>query len=437
MSLRPPRRLAIKHARLYRTHNLLATSIRFFATTSIRPAIGRSPRVRDIERAKKHERRQPIQAEASERWPTAILDAAYGKGGLAVSSANAIRILDGFQELGSRPDEKLVRQRCSQWNIKPLTLTKLAFVLLRSGSQHHATAKALMIAASKQRDVAATLHLMSKAIKINNYRHPDVASARQHLSDLATSGNPQALTLAGQIRESEGDYEKALERYERAARVRVTTDTSGAVSDGTIADAWSGIARLQAIAKNWTEAKAALEKAALQHDDPSAYYGLAQHYESLTSPNWLNYMLKAAMSGDAAAANKLGRYYLGHVLGILPLAKTGKAVIGNTSLRQSSENLILATEWFTIGAESSITASQLYLAIVLRAQGQMEKAVDWLAMASSDRQLDHASAYYKKYWHNNNYSFLWRSDTSEEEDEYCLRTLVERWAEQHEKMRRR
>lgn len=290
-----------------------------------------------------------------------------------------------------------------------------------------------MIAASKQQDAAATLHLMSEA---QNYRHPDVASAQQHLSVLARSGNPHALTFAGQIHESEGNYEKALERYERAASISVTTNRSDAVPNGTIADAWSGIARLQAIAKKWTEAKAALEKAALQYDDPSAYYGLAQRYESLKSPNWLNYMLKTAISGNAAAADKLGRYYLGHVLGIFPLAETGKALIGNTSLQQSSENLTLATEWFTIGAESSIPISQLYLAIVLRAQGQIEKAFDWLAMASSDRQLAHTSSYYKKYWHNDDYSFLWRSDISKEEDEYCLRTLVERWAEQHEKMRR-
>lgn len=114
MSLPPSRLLAIKNARLYRIHDLLATNPRFFATTSIRPAIGRSPRVRYAERAKKPQRRQPIQAEASERWPTAILDAAHKKGGLAVSSANAIQILDGFQKLGSRPDEKVVRQLCSR-----------------------------------------------------------------------------------------------------------------------------------------------------------------------------------------------------------------------------------------------------------------------------------------------------------------------------------
>ena len=310
----------------------------------------------------------------------------------------------------------------------------LAYVLLRSGPQHSTTAKDLMVAASKQSDSAATLQLMSEAIKIQNHRHPDVTFARQHLAGMAKAGHPKALTLMGQIRESEGNFEKALKLYESAISIDRSTGNSAEAHDGTLADAWSGIARLKAIARDWTSGKAALEKAALQYDDPSAYYGLAQQYTSLTSPDWLKYMLKAAISGDAAAANKLGRYYLGRTLGIPPLANIEKALIGSTSKHVSSEILTLATEWFIIGAESSIVTSQLYLAILLRAQGQIQEGLDWLAKAGSDKQLDDAISYYKQYWHNENYSFLWRSDDSGEENEYCLRTLVGRWAEQHEKL---
>lgn len=309
----------------------------------------------------------------------------------------------------------------------------LAYVLLRSGPQHSTIAKDLMVAASKRSDSAATLQLMSEAIKIQNHRHPDVAFARQHLADMAKAGNPKALTLMGQIRESESSYEKALRFYESAARVDGSTGISTESSDGTLADAWSGIARLKAIAGDWAGSKAALEKAALQYDDPSAYYGLAQQYTSLTSPNWLNYILKAAISGDAAAANKLGRYYLGHTLAVHPLAEIGKGFTGSTSSRLSSESLTMATEWFTVSAESSIVTSQLYLAILLRAQGQTQEGLNWLTKAGSDKQLADAISYYRQHWHNEHYNFLWRSDHSEEENEYCLRTLVARWAEQHEK----
>lgn len=309
----------------------------------------------------------------------------------------------------------------------------VAYVLLRSGPQHSATAKDLMIAASKQSDSAATLQLMSEAIKIQNHRHPDVTFARQHLADMAKARNPKALTLMGQIRESEGNLEKALKLYESTTRINSGTEGVAEGLDGTLADAWSGIARLKAIAGDWAGGKAALEKAALQYDDPSAYYGLAQQCISLTSPDWLNYMLKAAISGDAAAANKLGRYYLGHTLGIRQLAKRGKALVGPASSSRSSESLTLAIAWFTIGAESSVATSQLYLAILLRAQGKVQEGLDWLAKAGSDKQLNGAISHYEEYWHNENHNFLWRSDDNGEGNEYCLRTLVGRWAEQHEK----
>lgn len=112
MSFRPVQVLAIiKVARLYRVPSLIATNARFFATTLIRP-IGRSPRVRDLEWAKKRQTRQPAQTDDSERWPIAILDAAHEKGGLKVSSARAVQILDGFQKVGRRPNEKDVQQLC-------------------------------------------------------------------------------------------------------------------------------------------------------------------------------------------------------------------------------------------------------------------------------------------------------------------------------------
>lgn len=124
MSFRPVRVLAVKCATLYEVPDLLATRARPFATTSIRP-IGRSPRVKDLEWAKKRRRRLPIQADDTERWPTVILDAAHEKGGLAVSGANAVQILDNFQTLGRRPSEKEVRQLCS-------SLFSFAWIL-----QHH------------------------------------------------------------------------------------------------------------------------------------------------------------------------------------------------------------------------------------------------------------------------------------------------------------
>lgn len=92
-------------------------------------------------------------------------------------------------------------------------------------------------------------------------------------------------------------------------------------------------------------------------DNPHAYYYLAM-YTGSSSPTHEARLLKAAASGVIEAAHNLGVYY-----------------------QSVSPNPILAHEWYTLAATEGFALSQFNLAIILRDEGKLLAAVEWLAKA--------------------------------------------------------
>ena len=305
-----------------------------------------------------------------------------------------------------------------------MTLTLLAHILFRSGTKEnkiHVTP--LFVAASELFDNAATLHLISQAIKTFNLRHPDIKHAREHLRELASSNNSAALILLGKVYETEKQHLKALELYEKVTTINDDTYTGGEALDSRIAEAWENIARIKLDLGDEDGAKEAIEKGAFEYDDPQAYYLLAKNFRPLTSPDYLPFMLKAAVSGVAEATDQLGMYYLRQAMGNLPqnpessepakaestspapnpnptptpIAKHHSPKIPSPAFPLTSP-LTLSTSWFHIGAENLIPRSQIYLALLLREEGCHAQGLAWLEKAAEAPKWALAVPWFQKRW---------------------------------------
>ena len=107
MRLRPGSILTIRASKSSLKCGTTLGSTRAFTTTNYLH-VGRSPTVRAIERNKKKFAKQDV----SQSWPIEILEAAFRSGGLRLSSAAAIRILDYFRTLGRAPSKSEVKKLC-------------------------------------------------------------------------------------------------------------------------------------------------------------------------------------------------------------------------------------------------------------------------------------------------------------------------------------
>lgn len=74
------------------------------------------------------------------------------------------------------------------------------------------------------------------------------------------------------------------------------------------------------------------------------------------------YLLKAAASGVIEAAHNLGVYY-----------------------QTTSPNSMFAQEWYTLAATEGFAPSQVNLATMLKAQGKLVTACEWLVKAQVEQ----------------------------------------------------
>lgn len=95
-------------------------------------------------------------------------------------------------------------------------------------------------------------------------------------------------------------------------------------------------------------------------DNPHAYYYLAMN--SPPSPMHETYLLRAAASGVIEAAHNLGVYY-----------------------QSTSPNPTLAKEWYTLAATEGFAPSQVNLATMLRNEGKLATACEWLTQAQVEK----------------------------------------------------
>ena len=276
---------------------------------------------------------------------------------------------------------------------------------------HNLTAQRLLFAASKLGDSTATYLLIKEAIRLGRLGSSSLAGPRRRLQILADEGNLAAIYLAGQIYESEGKLSHALKLYESATSSNKNAPHGEKAPNTTLSDIWKAISRLKAKAGDDVGAQEAIRTCALRYDDPMAYYELAKAYTPPLSEDYEIYMLKAAASGEPKAAHELGVLYYRQSQGSssASLDSTSNAkdsgsktpnIQSTTSLapKMASEKATQARGWFAIGAESGIPISQIYLAVLLRAEGKSDEGSGWLDKASSAIQWTAAMSWLQNIW---------------------------------------
>lgn len=223
--------------------------------------------------------------------------------------------------------------------------------------------------------------------------------------------------LAGQISEYKGKSAHAIEIYEKA------TESIGGAPEGINApnnilrDIWKAMSRAKAFLGDHDGAEAAIRTCALQLDDPVAYYELAKSFTSPSSQDYEVYMLKAAASGEPKAAHELGVLYHKQSQGGTLASRNSisskrinksampkvKNVVDGQGLPLLSSKIVSekstqAREWLTIGAESDIPVSQLYLAVLLRAAGKSNEGFEWLARTPGSGNWYSAMSWLRSMW---------------------------------------
>ena len=280
---------------------------------------------------------------------------------------------------------------------------------------HNLTAQKLLFAASKLGDSTATFLLIKEAIRFGRLGNSNLISSRRHLQTLADEGNVTAMYLAGQIHELEGKLSHALKLYESVTSSLVDAPYGDKAYDNTLSDIWKAVSRLKAKAGDKSGAQDAIRTCALQYDDPVAYYELAKAYTSPQSNDYENYMLKAAASGEPKAAHELGVLYLKQFQGNAfvspdttsnandrrlkePMIQCTISAPPTIAPKMASAKTIQAREWFAIAAESDIPISQVYFAILLRAEGKPGEGLEWLDRASSVLKWTAAMSSLRSMW---------------------------------------
>lgn len=292
-------------------------------------------------------------------------------------------------------------------------MTILANILRRSRLEHcQATARSLILAASYLHDSGATLQLVNEAIRDSTLTHPDIIGPRTHLEILVKKHkNPAAMILLGRIREAQGKPDEALRLYERATNADSNTYTGVEAVDDSIGDAWVKMSRLKLKKNDVQGSQAAIEKGAFQYDEPMAYYYLATICTAPDSADYPRYLMKAAASGVAEAAQCLGVYYeakFKKALDIRPREEgstEGEVKAGSLSIKETSiesieepENRQLALEWFTVAAEAGLPRSRISLAILLRSLNFVQKGMDWLNLEEFPADWADGVAMLKESW---------------------------------------
>ncbi len=280
----------------------------------------------------------------------------------------------------------------------------------------------LLHTASRLKDPSGTMIIYEMALKAGTYR--DIPSAyREHLQQMMSKNNYAAMYLQGKIYEAEKQNSLALGMYLKSLKSASEGYAGAEAFEITLGEFWTSIYRSKA--QNDPEgALTAIKRAALEYDEPSAYYLLAKEYTPEYSKEYEQYMLKAAASGKMGAADALGKYYFKQFQGNLSSAseKHVNDKVGDPVEKSEDSSNIpeaspepwpqtgkvpeLAREWFNVGAEANIPSSQIYLAVILRQEGKLREGLDWLEKASGSNSWAKTVSWLQKFWESDAVDFM-------------------------------
>lgn len=277
----------------------------------------------------------------------------------------------------------------------------------------------MLLASARLNDEEAILLVTKEALRTDSFGAPGVDFVYQRcFKPLVKTNNATALYLEGQICERQGKSEKALELFGKLA---ASQENESIVEDDEIdfGTVWVAIGRLKARKGDQVGAEEAINTAALQYDNPTAYYQLAKLFAKTSFTEYENYLLKAAASGEIDAAHELGVLYLGQSQDGNSLADgyhqdeqepfkeimEGKTPKIDEKLAATSsaamEKLDKARHWFELGAFAGLTGSQVYLAALLHKIGEVKKGWGYLEAASKSKDFSTWAkpiGFLKKHW---------------------------------------
>ena len=322
--------------------------------------------------------------------PLSFLQAALKSSGLDITPEKALQVLRDHHERQKRPSLGWERKLCNgkskllllkfkfltdpDHGIKTSHLAILAMVLNRSPTPAtRQLGKRLLLSASALGEKFATLHIVKGALAQSALSSPEIAAPLQRLTLLAQQGqDPDAMLLYAQVQQERGSDGEAL-RWAREASER-----GGGFGGLSGALTLQGVVLLKR--KDEVAAARVLGRAALELDDPGAYFLLAG-LQREGSVERETYMLKAAMSGIAGAAHSLGVMELSKLKkragdGLSP-STLGKGVNATVDFKEFR----MAIEWLEVAAASGFGLSMLDLAKIYKSSGQDKEGRKWLEMA--------------------------------------------------------
>lgn len=325
----------------------------------------------------------------------------------------------------------------AEHRIQPLDLIKLAKVLINLGSPAgFQMGHTLLVIASQLKEPAGTLMLRKFGLKRDSM-FP--SASLQHFKQMILENNYAAIYVQGLLYEAGKQNSLALDMYEKCLTSASNGYPGAEGFDVTLGEVWTGICRLK-IREGKEGAHTAIMRAALGYDEPSAYYILAKGYTPQSSSEYEKYLLKAAASGEARAADALGAYYFKQF-------QRNQSFSSKKSLNKSIEGMAeasedfgkvprvfteapnktgkgpeLAREWFSVGAKAEIPSSQVHLAIILRHDGKLREGLDWLERATGSKGWANTISWLRESWESDsidlmqiNLEKLWlRKDGSEQ-----------------------
>ncbi|MCJ1465624.1 hypothetical protein MMC07_004243 [Pseudocyphellaria aurata] len=405
----------------------LVSRISRFSTSRKLLASGRAPQVKKLERERKREAdqyeflRNPPPRETSSiptivKIPKAILVDAQLAGVLSVSPPEALNIINEFD--GMRLRSGSPKDLCLKYNIDPWVLTQLAKVLLVTQLEaNFMTVQGLLLAATELEDPGATLMLIQWDLKTRREgpRPAFTKKAFELLEKLVQSENPAAVFLQGKLYEREGKNKLALKMYVKSTEISTGAYSGVKALPITLGDAWKAIGRLRMQGKDLVGAKDALKKAAIDHDDPSAYLDLATKMTDPSTDEYEEYLLKAAISGKAEAFGELGAHFFKKLQKSGAFSqKTSHSIHTDSNKRitiRPQKGLLKdqdewelwsnAFEWLSLASESKIASCQIYYAIICRALQKPNVGLEWLDEASQSSKLATTIARLKETWFSN------------------------------------
>ncbi|KUJ19077.1 HCP-like protein [Mollisia scopiformis] len=352
------------------------------------------PKARPIARASPKTRARLQQQEGSIRVrqapniedslpPVVLLNSARKSGLLQIEPEKALDFLRQYQQLAVNPVGSWEQTLCNQHNIDPATVATLAGILRRSHDKaQQVLAKKIMLTASALGDKSATLEIISAALRLGKL-HDYPAPLRQ-LGILAKKENDlPALTFLGKVHNAHGDKRGALECFRKATRPPTGNLEFYGAGDALVSE---GLILLEL--KDKDGAETAFEKAALELDDPAAYFYLSKLQEP-GSPQEQIYLLKAASSGITEAW---------HNLGALEMAKRKDTITKPSKV----EDFGMAYDWFQVAATEGFGLSMLNLALMYKSVGNVEEGMTWLEKAEENADVRDQARAIKADFRNSN-----------------------------------